>query len=58
MRCQLIIDKLLEFEEFENVNYTPNVITTALGIRLTTENVNPYEFIHNYYNILYCDIKN
>ena len=57
VRCQLIIDKLLEFEEFENVNYTPNVITTALGIRLTTENVNPYEFIHNYYNILYCDIK-
>ena len=32
-----------------------NVITTPCGIKLTTEGVNPVEFIHQYFNIIFCN---
>lgn len=54
--CKQIIAKMQESESFENENYDSSYVTTVNGIKLSLVDVNPYEFIRDYYDILYCDV--
>lgn len=54
--CAEIICRMREIEETETNDYDGSYITTVNGIKLTIEGVNSYEFIRDYYDILYCDV--
>jgi len=54
--CENIIAKMQEVEKLEQENYDFSYVTTVNGIQLSVENINAYEFIRDYYDILYCDV--
>lgn len=56
--CTNIIFKMQELEEYETGIKPENYITTVNGLKLTTEGVNPYEFVRDYYDVLFCDVVN
>lgn len=56
--CTNIITKMKQLEEFETGERHDDYITTVNGLKLTTEGVNPYEFVRDYYDVLFCDVVN
>ena len=58
MICKNIMRKMQEMEEFETGEHHDDYITTVNGLKLTTEGVNPYEFVRDYYDVLFCDVVN